>query len=115
MALNVPLNDISQYCDTLTICLSKGLGTPVGSLLCGSAEFIHRARRWRKMTGGGMRQAGILAAAGLYALQHNVARLKDDHDNAQWLEQQLRDLGIEIAAPARKQTCCTLRNLPNQR
>lgn len=67
------------------------------------------------MTGGGMRQAGILAAAGLYALQHNVARLKDDHDNAQWLEQQLRDLGIEIAAPARKQTCCTLRNLPNQR
>ncbi|CNB88952.1 low-specificity L-threonine aldolase [Yersinia pseudotuberculosis] len=99
VALNVPLNDISQYCDTLTICLSKGLGTPVGSLLCGSAEFIHRARRWRKMTGGGMRQAGILAAAGLYALQHNVARLKDDHDNAQWLEQQLRDLGIEIAAP----------------
>ncbi|AHK20627.1 low-specificity L-threonine aldolase [Yersinia similis] len=99
VALNVPLSDISQYCDTLTICLSKGLGTPVGSLLCGSAEFIHRARRWRKMTGGGMRQAGILAAAGLYALQHNVARLKDDHDNAQWLEQQLRDLGIEIAAP----------------
>ncbi|MFW5398971.1 low-specificity L-threonine aldolase [Yersinia sp. 1252 StPb PI] len=99
VALNVPLSEISQYCDTLTICLSKGLGTPVGSLLCGSAEYIQRARRWRKMTGGGMRQAGILAAAGLYALEHNVSRLKDDHDNAIWLEQQLRALDIEIAAP----------------
>ena len=99
VALNVPLSDISQYCDTLTICLSKGLGAPVGSLLCGSAEYIHRARRWRKMTGGGMRQAGILAAAGLYALEHNVARLKDDHDNAAWLEQQLRSLDVEIVAP----------------
>ncbi|WP_145572762.1 low-specificity L-threonine aldolase [Yersinia mollaretii] len=99
VALNVPLSEISQYCDTLTICLSKGLGTPVGSLLCGSAEYIHRARRWRKMTGGGMRQAGILAAAGLYALEHNVARLKDDHDNAAWLEQQLRSLDVEIVAP----------------
>ncbi|QHB34692.1 low-specificity L-threonine aldolase [Yersinia canariae] len=99
VALNVPLSDISQYCDTLTICLSKGLGTPVGSLLCGSDEYIKRARRWRKMTGGGMRQAGILAAAGLYALEHNVARLKDDHDNAIWLEQQLRALDVEIVAP----------------
>ncbi|ELI8305509.1 low-specificity L-threonine aldolase, partial [Yersinia enterocolitica] len=99
VALNVPLSEITQYCDTLTICLSKGLGAPVGSLLCGSAEYIKRARRWRKMTGGGMRQAGILAAAGLYALEHNVARLKDDHDNALWLEQQLRALGVEIVAP----------------
>ncbi|MGE4798984.1 low-specificity L-threonine aldolase [Yersinia hibernica] len=99
VALNVPLTDISQYCDSLTICLSKGLGAPVGSLLCGSAEYIKRARRWRKMTGGGMRQAGILAAAGLYALEHNVARLKDDHDNARWLEQQLRALDVEIVAP----------------
>ncbi|WP_145509646.1 low-specificity L-threonine aldolase [Yersinia rochesterensis] len=99
VALNVPLSDITQYCDTLTICLSKGLGTPVGSLLCGSAEYIKRARRWRKMTGGGMRQAGILAAAGLYALEHNVARLKYDHDNALWLEQQLRSLGVQIVAP----------------
>ncbi|MFV8797416.1 low-specificity L-threonine aldolase [Yersinia sp. LJYL362] len=99
VALNVPLSKITQYCDTLTICLSKGLGAPVGSLLCGSAEYIKRARRWRKMTGGGMRQAGILAAAGLYAVEHNVARLKDDHDNALWLEQQLRALGVEIVAP----------------
>lgn len=99
VALDVPLIDITQYCDTLTICLSKGLGTPVGSLLCGSKDYIQRANRWRKMTGGGMRQAGILAAAGIYALENNVARLKDDHDNAIWLEQQLRDIGVEIAAP----------------
>lgn len=99
VSLNVPLSDITQYCDTLTICLSKGLGAPVGSLLCGSKEYIQRANRWRKMTGGGMRQAGILAAAGIYALENNVARLQEDHDNARWLEQQLRDIGVEIAEP----------------
>lgn len=97
VALNVPLNKIVQYCDTFTICLSKGLGAPVGSLLCGNAEFIQRANRWRKMTGGGLRQAGILAAAGRYALEHHVARLQEDHDNARWLEQQLRDIGLTIA------------------
>jgi threonine aldolase len=59
------LRDIARYCDSFTICLSKGLGTPVGSLLVGSHEYIRRATRWRKMVGGGMRQAGILAAAGL--------------------------------------------------
>lgn len=85
-----------QYCDSLTICLSKGLGAPVGSLLVGSAEFIHRAVRWRKMTGGGMRQAGILAAGGLYALEHNVARLKTDHDNAAWLAARLREIDVEV-------------------
>lgn len=96
VALDVPLEALARYCDTLTICLSKGLGTPVGSLLCGSEEFIQRARRWRKMTGGGMRQAGILAAAGLYALEHNVARLKDDHDNAAWLAGALRDISVDV-------------------
>jgi threonine aldolase len=95
--LGVELNALTRYCDTLTICLSKGLGTPVGSLLCGSAEFIQRARRWRKMTGGAMRQSGILAAAGLYALEHNVARLKEDHDNAAWLAEQLRAIGVEVS------------------
>jgi len=68
--------------DTVSVCLSKGLGTPAGSLLCGSRDKIAAAHRWRKMLGGGMRQAGILAAAGLYALEHNVARLGDDHANA---------------------------------
>ncbi|MFK8256722.1 low-specificity L-threonine aldolase [Erwinia sp. AnSW2-5] len=96
VALDVPLEALARYCDTLTICLSKGLGTPVGSLLCGSEAFIQRARRWRKMTGGGMRQAGILAAAGLYALEHNVDRLKDDHDNAAWLAGALREIGVDV-------------------
>ena len=96
VAQNVELKDIARYCDTLTICLSKGLGTPVGSLLCGDEAYIEQARRWRKMTGGGMRQAGILAAAGLYALKHNVARLKEDHDNAAWLAEQLSAIGVEV-------------------
>lgn len=97
VALGVELEALTRYCDTLTICLSKGLGTPVGSLLCGSAEYIQRARRWRKMTGGAMRQSGILAAAGLYALEHNVARLKDDHDNAAWLAEQLKAIGVDVS------------------
>lgn len=91
-----PLRDVAQYCDSFTICLSKGLGTPIGSLLLGSHDYIRRALRWRKMTGGGMRQAGILAAAGLYALQHNVERLKQDHENAAWLAGALRDIGAEV-------------------
>lgn len=96
VALGVPLEQISRYCDTLTICLSKGLGAPMGSLLCGSADYIRRARRWRKMTGGGLRQAGILAAAGRYALQHNVTRLQEDHDNAAWLAAALGEIGVDV-------------------
>jgi threonine aldolase len=75
-------SDYGQHCDSVSICLSKGLGAPVGSVLVGNSEFITRARRWRKMVGGGMRQAGIIAAAGRYALEHNVERLQDDHDHA---------------------------------
>lgn len=90
------LREITQYCDSFTICLSKGLGTPVGSLLVGNHDYIKRATRWRKMTGGGMRQAGILAAAGLYALKHNVARLREDHDNAAWLAAQLKEIGADV-------------------
>lgn len=75
--------------DTVTFCLSKGLGCPVGSVLCGTSTFIGRARRVRKMLGGGMRQAGILAAAGIYALTHNIDRLADDHRNASRLWQSL--------------------------
>jgi len=112
VALNVPLSDITQYCDTLTICLSKGLGTPVGSLLCGSKEYIQRANRWRKMTGGGMRQAGILAAAGIYALENNVARLQEDHDNAAWMEQQLRAIGVEIAEPGAQTNILYIKQSP---
>jgi threonine aldolase len=92
-ALGVPVSRIARECDTVSFCLSKGLGCPVGSVLCGSAEFVANARRNRKLLGGGMRQVGILAAAGLYALEHNVNRMGDDHANAMLLADGLRELG----------------------
>ena len=94
--LGVPARQITQYFDSVSVCLSKGLGAPVGSVLCGSAELIGRARRLRKMVGGGMRQAGMLAAAGLYALEHQVQRLADDHANAERLAAGLRELGYAV-------------------
>ena len=81
-ALDVHIKEIAQHFDSMTICLSKGLGAPIGSLLLGSKTYIAKARRLRKMVGGGMRQAGILAAAGKMALTDNVAQLKNDHENA---------------------------------
>ena len=83
--LNVPVSDISRYFDSVSICLSKGLCAPVGSVLCGNSALIKRARRWRKMLGGGMRQAGVLAAAGYLALTEQVGHLQQDHDNARSL------------------------------
>jgi len=80
----------------VSVCLSKGLGAPVGSVLCGSVELIAKARRLRKMVGGGMRQAGGLAAAGLYALDHQVQRLADDHAHAQLLADGLRRVGYSV-------------------
>ncbi|WED43246.1 low-specificity L-threonine aldolase [Legionella cardiaca] len=95
--LGVPLETISRNFDSISICLSKGLGTPVGSVLCGSSELIKRARRWRKVLGGGMRQAGILAAAGIYALENNVERLREDHENAFYLASGLTEFNsIEV-------------------
>lgn len=82
----------AQYFDSVSICLSKGLGAPAGSLIAGSTAFIDRCHRFRKMFGGGMRQAGVLAAAGLYALDHNVERLKEDHDNARLLAEGIQDI-----------------------
>ncbi|RKQ39670.1 low-specificity L-threonine aldolase [Enterobacter sp. R1(2018)] len=96
VAYGCRLEEVARYCDSFTICLSKGLGTPVGSLLVGSQDYIKRAVRWRKMVGGGMRQAGILAAAGLYALKNNVQRLREDHDNAHWLAGELREIGVDV-------------------
>lgn len=90
--LDVPLKHITQNFDSVSICLSKGLGTPMGSVLCGSRELIKEARHWRKMLGGGMRQIGFMAAAGLYALEHNVARLSDDHENAELFAKALNEL-----------------------
>jgi threonine aldolase len=82
VALAVPLKTISENVDSISICLSKGLGTPMGSVLCGSSAFIKEARHWRKMLGGGMRQIGFMAVAGLYALDHHIDSLSGDHDNA---------------------------------
>lgn len=83
--LGVDLKDYAQYSDSLTFCLSKGLGAPVGSVIVGDQDFIDRARKNRKMLGGGLRQAGFLAAAGIYALDHHVQRLAVDHQNVQKL------------------------------
>jgi threonine aldolase len=85
VALDMPAADIVAPFDSVMLCLSKGLGAPVGAMLCGSAPFIKSAHRLRKQLGGGMRQAGVLAACGLYALEHNIARLADDHDTARQL------------------------------
>ncbi|MCZ0757989.1 low-specificity L-threonine aldolase [Vibrio diabolicus] len=91
-ALDVPVKEIGQYFDSMTICLSKGLAAPVGSLLLGSKEYIAKARRLRKMVGGGMRQAGILAAAGKLALTEQLEQLKQDHTNAKTLAEGLAEL-----------------------
>ena len=85
--------------DSVSVCLSKGLGAPAGSVLLGARDFISRARRWRKALGGGMRQAGVLAAAGLYALEHHVQPLAQDHANAEFLAEGLRALGLRVEPP----------------
>jgi len=99
VAQQVDIKKISCHFDSMTVCLSKGLGAPVGSLLFGSQELINSARRWRKVLGGGMRQIGYLAAAGQYALTHNVQRLATDHDNARYLAEQLALLPKVKATP----------------
>lgn len=91
--LGVDVHEIADCFDSVSFCLSKGLGAPVGSLLCGTAEVVRSARRWRKALGGGMRQAGILAAAGIYALENHVERLEDDHKNAARLAAGLGKIG----------------------
>jgi threonine aldolase len=101
VALSVPVREIAQHFDSISVCLSKGLGAPVGSVLVGSKELIAKARRWRKVLGGGMRQAGMLAAAGLYALQNHVERLREDHDNAVALAHGLREVSAIKVDPAR--------------
>jgi threonine aldolase len=98
VATGIPAPRWTAGFDSVSFCLSKGLGAPAGSLVCGSAELIDRVHRIRKMLGGGMRQAGVLAAAGLYALEHHVARLADDHRNARRLAAGLTALGVEVAA-----------------
>ncbi len=104
VALNEPPTAFAQHIDSLSFCLSKGLGAPVGSMVCGSAPFIAEARRMRKLVGGGMRQAGILAAAGLYALRQNIERLADDHRRAKRLAEGLAAIPGIVVDPAAIQT-----------
>jgi threonine aldolase len=92
VALGVAPREVAAGFDSVSVCLSKGLGAPVGSVLLGASDFIDAARRARKMLGGGLRQAGILAAAGLYALAHHVERLAEDHANAERLAAGLRPI-----------------------
>ncbi|HHW03229.1 MAG TPA: low-specificity L-threonine aldolase [Thermoanaerobacterales bacterium] len=95
--LKVPVREIAKYADSVMFCLSKGLCAPVGSIVAGSREFIVRARKFRKMMGGGLRQAGFLAAAGIVALEKMTTRLQEDHDNARLLAEGLNSIpGISI-------------------
>jgi len=97
VACGVPARAIARHFDSVSVCLSKGLGAPVGSVLVGSAALIDKARRWRKVAGGGWRQAGILAAAGQYALDHHVDRLAVDHRRAARLAGRLREIaGVDL-------------------
>lgn len=93
VASGIPAREYAGHFDSASVCLSKGLGAPVGSVIAGSAEFIDRCHRFRKMMGGGMRQAGIIAAAGIYALENNIDRLSQDHRNAALLAEGLAALG----------------------
>jgi threonine aldolase len=100
VATGVPARRWASHFDSVSMCFSKGLGAPVGSALAGSSELVQRARRVRKLFGGGMRQAGVLAAAALYALDHHVGRLSEDHENARLIAGHLRDLpGVRLSPP----------------
>ena len=97
--LGVDLDALGREFDTVSLCLSKGLGAPAGSMLAGSRAFVDEARRWRKVTGGGMRQSGILAAAGILALGEGFERLHEDHENAACLAEALGDIdGVRVRA-----------------
>ena len=91
IATGIKVSEYAKHFDSVSVCLSKGLGAPVGSVLTGTREYINLARRYRKIFGGGMRQVGVLAAAGLYALENNVERLSEDHDKAKTLAKMLSE------------------------
>ena len=104
VALGIDVKTLTQYVDSVTFCLSKGLSAPVGSVICGTKEFISRARRIRKQLGGGMRQAGIVAAAGIVALERMIDRLAEDHANARRLAEGLADTSGFVIDPGTVQT-----------
>lgn len=92
IATGIPLSDYAQFADTINVCFSKGLGAPIGSAIIGERELITAARRVRKMFGGGMRQVGMIAAAAIFAIDHNLSRLAEDHDNAWYLAEALSEI-----------------------
>jgi threonine aldolase len=102
--LGVSVRELTRDADSVSFCLSKGLAAPVGSMVCGSRQFIAEARRTRKIVGGGMRQAGIIAAAGIIALTEMVGRLQEDHDNARRLAVGIVGIDGLSIDPARIQT-----------
>jgi len=97
VATGIPLNEYGRYFDSISVCFSKGLGAPVGSLVAGSGATIERAHRYRKIYGGGMRQVGIIAAGALYAVEHNIERMAEDHQNARLLAERVTELpGVSV-------------------
>lgn len=113
VAQGVPAQTLAAPFDSVSVCLSKGLGAPVGSVLAGTRALIDQGKRWRKMLGGGWRQAGLLAAAGLHALDHHVARLADDHANAARLADGLRSIdALQVDGPY---TCMVFVDVPADR
>jgi threonine aldolase len=111
VATGIELSAYGQHFDTVSVCLSKGLGAPVGSVLVGSRDRIAEARIWRKRYGGGMRQAGILAAAGLWALDHHIERLADDHDRARKFSEGVAGRFPEVIDPEHVQTNIVIANV----
>jgi threonine aldolase len=113
IATGESLPSLCEGVDTVSFCLSKGLGAPVGSLLAGPSALISEARRWRKRLGGGMRQAGILAAAGLYALDHHIERLAEDHEHARALARSLSSTAAVVQPPESNIVMVDLPSGPN--
>ena len=104
IALSIDIKELTRQADSVMFCLSKGLSAPVGSVICGTRDWVGKARKWRKMVGGGMRQAGHLAAAGIVALETQIDRLAEDHDNAQILGQGLKRLPGVVIDPGKNPT-----------
>lgn len=94
VATGIPMREWAQYFDSVSVCFSKGLGAPVGSAICGTKDFVTQTHKWRKVFGGGMRQAGIIAAGALYAIQNNIERLEEDHKKAKYFSQELSTIKI---------------------
>jgi threonine aldolase len=112
VALDKPVKDFVRHVDTTTFCLCKGLSCPLGAVVAGSTEVVARTRRWRQILGGGMRQAGVIAAAGRVALRSMISRLEQDHQNAKLLATRLRDAGLDLD-PSSVDTNIVFINMPS--